>query len=317
MKINIPAVGISGEYSLIVSDDAEMKRVTDKREFPNLLTDTFMNAIGQWVSGAPDSLTHFRGTVGRFALGSGNAPPQFTDTSLQNPLVISPDISNLSRVANYANGYAELVASYQFGQGVAAGNISEIGMQRNNLAGPLASRSLILDSAGDPTTLTVLGSDFLTCFYRLRYSIPQTDTVYQIVVMYDDVPVETQVIIRPLGADSSSVSNGWGFNPMYSGNVNQPLAYTGGVAAPTASTPLGAPIGGNMTESSVYPTYVGESFERFFTTTLGLNQINSNEIRTVVVRRMLGCWQVEFDPPLQKDNTQTMDLTFGYSWARA
>lgn len=317
MNIKMPTVGISGEYGLIVSEDAEMKRVKEQCEFHNLLTDTFMNRLGEWTSGDASSILPFWGVVGRFVLGSGNAPPQFTDTALQSPIVISPNPAYVADVANYANGYVEITASHQFGQGIAAGNLSEIGMQRDSLTGPLASRSLILDGVGAPTTLTVLESDFLTCFYRLRYNIPQVDTVHQIVVMYDDVPVETEVTIRPLRANSNQISNGWGFNPMYHGLTNTAFAFNGGLAAPTASTPLGSPVSANFTESSSFPTYEEDSFERFFKTTLSLNQVNSNEIRTVVVRRMLGCWQVEFDPPLQKNNTQTMDLTFGYSWARA
>jgi|SRR5690554_1883977 len=320
MNIMLPAVRLGGRFRAVVSKDAECKRVVeDTGFFDNLITNTGMNRIGEVSSSSNSSATVFTQLCGRFVVGSGSATPQFTDTALQNPVAFaSADPVLDSQSSNYERGWYEITVRHQFGQGQAAGNLSEIGIQHTSASGPLWSRALILDGVGNPTTITVLPDDFLTCYYTLRIMIPKEDAVFNIDVDYDeDGIVPTVVTGRPLRANDTSVIDGWGLNPMYTGSLNVILAYSGGLSAPTASDPLGSGVGGNIGVGASYAPYVPDSFERFHTLHLTLGQLNSPTIRTVKVRRMLGCWQVEFDPPLQKDNTQTMEMTFGYSWARA
>lgn len=315
----MPSTPLSGQFRMVVSEDAEMERVKhDTGFFDNLITDVGMNRVGTVLSSG-GAIDVFNTLCGRFVVGSGSATPAFTDTALAAPVAFASSNPVLeSESSNYERGWYEITVRHQFGQGQATGNLSEIGIQGTSTSGPLWSRALILDGAGNPTTITVLPDDFLTCYYTLRIMIPQEDAVFNIDVDYDeDGIVPTVVTARPLNANSSSAYVGWGLMPMYTGLIEQPLAYTGGLSAPTASVPLGSSIGGDISESSSYAPYVQDSFERFYTITLSLNQLNSSTIRTVIARRMLGCWQVEFDPPLQKNNTQIMQLTFGYSWARA
>lgn len=320
MNIKMPLTALSGQFRMVVSEDAAGERVKhDTGFFNNLITDVGMNRVGTVSTSSLSPVQVFYDLCGRFVVGSGSATPAFTDTALSNPVAFASANPVLdSESSSYTRGWYEITVRHQFGQGQAVGNLSEIGIQHSGLSGPLWSRALILDGAGDPTTITVLPDDFLTCYYTLRIMIPQADVVFNIDVDYDeDGIVPTVVTGRPLNANSSSISSGWGLSPMFTGNINQPLAYSGGLSAPTASTPLGSGIGGNITEATTYAPYVQDSFERFYTITLSLDQLNSSTIRTVIARRMLGYWQVEFDPPLQKDNTQIMQLTFGYSWARA
>ena len=320
MNIKMPSAALSGRFRMVVSEDAAGEHVKhDTGFFDNLITDVGMNRVGTVTTNTSSTLNAFDSLCGRFVVGSGSAEPQFTDTALQAPIAFASADSVLdNESSSYNRGWYEITVRHRFGQGQAAGNLSEIGIQHTSASGPLWSRALILDGAGDPTTITVLPDDFLTCYYTLRIMIPQEDAVFNIDVDYDvDGTVPTVVTARPLNADSSTINTGWGLNPMYNGNINEPLAYSGGLSAPNASHPQGIGIGGGITEPTTYPPYVHDSFERFYTISLSLNQLNSTEIRTVLARRMLGYWQVEFNPPLQKNNTQTMQLTFGYSWARA
>lgn len=320
MNIKLPSVKLGGRFRLVTSKDAECKQVVeDTGFFDNLITNTGMNRIGTVTTTSASPAVVFNTLCGRFVVGSGSAEPQFTDTALQSPVAFaSTDPERVSESSNYDRGWYEITVRHQFGQGQAAGNLSEIGIQLTNTSGPLWSRALILDGSGNPTTITVLPDDFLTCYYTLRIMIPKEDAVFNIDVDYDDEGIVPTVVTgRPLNANSSAISSGWGLSPMYTGNINSPLAYSGGLNAPTAAVPLGSAIGGNITETSTYPPYVQDSFERFYTISLSLSQLNSTEIRTVRARRMLGYWQLEFDPPLQKADTQTMSITFGYSWARA
>lgn len=319
MNIKLPSVKLGGQFRLVVSKDAECKQVVkDTGFFDNLITNTGMNRIGEVTTNTTSSSTAFNTLCGRFVVGSGSAEPQFTDTALQNPVAFASSNSVLvSASSNYDRGWYEITVQHQFGQGQAAGNLSEIGIQHTSTSGPLWSRALILDGQGNPTTITVLPDDFLTCYYTLRIMIPKEDVVFNINVDYgEDGIVPTVVTGRPLNANSSSLDTGWGLKTAVTSNYAHLQFYTGGLAAPTASVPLGSPIGSRTSNFSVVP-YIPDSFERYITRTNGLNEHNSQELRTAVLGALMGYWQIEFDPPLQKNNTQTMQVTFGYSWARA
>lgn len=321
MNIMLPAVRLGGRFRVVVSKDAGCKQVVeDTGFFDNLITNTGMNRVGEVTTNANRAELSFRDLCGRFVVGSGSSEPQFTDTALQNPVAFAstnPVVDN--ETSSYDRGWYEITVQHQFGQGQAAGNLSEIGIQHTSASGPLWSRALILDGQGNPTTITVLPDDFLTCYYTLRIVIPKEDAVFNINVDYDeDGIVPTVVTGRPLRADESSPSTGWGLQTASTSSTGWATIqfYTGGLADPTAINPLGSSIGSQTSTFSIVP-YVTDSFERYVTRTNGLSQHNSQELRTVRLHALMGCWQIEFNPPLQKDDTQTMQTTFGYSWARA
>lgn len=319
MNIKLPPVGLKGIMRMVVSKDAEMKEVThDTGEFPNLITNVGLNRIGEVNADSSTASTTFGQLCGRFVVGSGQTPPSFTDTALQAPVAFASRNSDaVSESSSYERGWYELTVMHQFEPGQAAGNLAEIGIQNSSASGPLWSRALILDGNGNPTTITVLADDFLTCYYTLRIMIPQEDAVFNINVDYDGELVPTVVTARPLNADSSSSSQGWGLKSVGTSGVPARLFfYTGGLAAPTASAPLGNTVGTYTASASVVP-YVADSYQRYVTITSGLKDHNGETLRTARLNPLMGCWQIEFDPPLEKDNTQEMQYTFGYSWARA
>src|SRR5690606_6355279 len=143
----------------------------------------------------------------------------------------------------------------------------------------------------------------LTCYYTLRIMIPKEDAVFNIDVDYDeDGIVPTVVTGRPLAANSSTVG-GWGLATANASNWPSDFTfYSGALAAPTAMNPLGSISGPSVRGFSIVP-YVTDSFERYVTRTNGLNEQNSQNLRTAKLQALMGCWQIEFDPPLQKDNT--------------
>lgn len=319
MNIKMPPAALSGQFRVVVSEDAAGERVKhDTGFFDNLITDVGMNRVGTVTTQSLSSVNSFHSLCGRFVVGSGSNTPAFTDTALVAPVAFaSADPVLDSESSSYTRGWYEIAVRHQFGQGQAAGNLSEIGIQHTSLSGPLWSRALILDGAGNPTTITVLADDFLTCYYTLRIMIPQEDAVFNIDVDYDDDGiVPTVVTARPLQADSSGPVSGWGLQTAATSLRAYLQFYSGGLAVPTAINPLGSAIGVQTSTFTVVP-YVTDSHQRFLTRTNGLNEHNSQELRTAQIAALMGYWQVEFDPPLQKDNTQTMQLTFGYSWARA
>ena len=320
MNIKMPPTALSGQFRMVVSEDAAGERVKhDTGFFDNLITDVGMNRVGTVTTNATSSLASFNSLCGRFVVGSGSATPAFTDTALANPVAFASANPVLdSQSSSYSRGWYEITVRHQFGQGQAAGNLSEIGIQHTSASVPLWSRALILDGSGNPTTITVLSDDFLTCYYTLRIMIPQEDAVFNIEVDYDeDGIVPTVVTARPLVTESIGNATGWGL--LTAGTIDSQAGlqfYSGGLAVPTANVPLGSGIGSQTFNFTVVP-YATDSHQRFLTRTNGLNEHNSPTLRTARLAALMGAWQVEFDPPLQKDNTQTMQLTFGYSWARA
>lgn len=320
MNIKMPPTALSGQFRMVVSEDAAGERVKhDTGFFDNLITDVGMNRVGEAAAEFNTSIANFRTLCGRFVVGSGYATPAFTDTALVAPVAFaSADPGLDSESSSYERGWYEITVRHQFGRGQAAGNLSEIGIQHTDASGPLWSRALILDGAGNPTTITVLPDDFLTCYYTLRIMIPQEDAVFNIDVDYDDDGiVPTVVTARPLSTDSSSPSGGWGLKTAGTSSTMAALRfYDGGLAAPTANSPLGSAVDSETNSFNIVP-YITDSHQRFLTRTNTLNQHNSETLRTARLGALMGRWQIEFDPPLQKNNTQTMQLTFGYSWARA
>jgi len=319
MNIKMPTAALSGQFRMVVSEDAEMEFVKhDTGFFDNLITDVGMNRVGTVTTNSLNTIGSFVSLCGRFVVGGGSATPAFTDTALANPVAFaSADPVLDSESSSYTRGWYEITVRHQFGQGQAAGNLSEIGIQHTSVAGPLWSRALILDGAGNPTTITVLADDFLTCYYTLRIMIPQEDAVFNIDVDYDDDGiVPTVVTARPLNANSSNSISGWGLQTAGISGRGELQFYTGGLAAQTAAVPLGSAIGSQVNTFTAVP-YVTDSHQRFLTRTNGLNEHNSPTLRTARLSSLMGNWQIEFNPPLQKDNTQIMQLTFGYSWARA
>lgn len=319
MNIKMPPTALSGQFRMVVSKDpAEKEVVSDTGFFHNLIVNTGMNHIGTANINPSNAVQAFILLCGRFVVGSGSSAPMATDTSLDAPVAYaSSEVSVVSESCEYERGWYEVTVMFQFGQGVAAGNLSEIGIQRSSASGPLWSRALILDPTGTPTTITVLDTDYLTCYYTLRVMIPKQDAVFNIDVDYgDEGIVPTVVTVRPLNADSASGADGWDIQPSSLTNNNHvTTAFSGGLVDPTARFPAGGQVGSGGGREAV--PYVQNSFERYVNNPLTLAQMNSTTLATFKVLSLMGVWQVNFDPPLQKNNTQTMQLTFGYSWARA
>ena len=314
MNIQLPPVGLSGRYRMVVSSDAEMRDVKQELEFDNLITNVGMNRLGA-IKGynSSSSVLNFGNICGRFVVGSGSAAPDFADTSLENPIAFASAPAQMdSQSSSYGRGWYEIVMRHQFGQGEAAGNLSKIGIQSGSSSGPLFSIALILDGAGNPTTITALKTDFLTCYYTLRIMIPQEDAVFNVNVEYDGVPTPTTVTARPFGTESSSGA-GWFFKNYTAQSAFLARTNTGLVPPQTLASPgVNIPVSG----STIEIPYIPDSHELWIRSEQSLSGMNG-KTTLILLNALWGGWQIHFDPPIVKGNTQTAQLTFGVSWARA
>lgn len=306
--INI-RLGLSGEYRMVVSKDPECKEIVSVNSFKNLITDNGFELIG-----TTSIRSDFTNICSRFCVGSGSTAPAVTDTSLANLVAVANSIPTTSVYTSYDDGYTQTIFSYQFGIGVAAGNLSEIGIGAS--ASSLFSRALILDSGGNPTTITVLPNEYLTVYYTLRCAIPKTDQTFTFTADIGGAPTSVTAVVRPARANSST-DESWRLRT----GIGQSGGTAGAVYSGSLGTPISVPSGASSMVAQSYYTvqsYSASSLQRKADIDLTINQGNlaGGVIKSIVHTLGPGCWQIEFTPGIPKNNTQTAKFTIGYSWGR-
>jgi hypothetical protein len=274
--------------------------------FPNVITDWGLNRIGN---------TNWSSTISnRCYVGTGNATPSTSDTALA-ALVATTGTTTFGDATAQGSApyYGAYTKTYRFAQGAAAGNLAEVGVGENGQS--LWSRALILDSEGDPTTITVLDDEFLDVTYQLRQKPPLTDIESTINISgteYDYVLRAAQV--------TNSVQ--WG-EPSFGGGcptLSNGTSVLDGTLGAITSSPSG---NASLMESCSNHSYVNGSLQRSFTLTWGLNNGNLvNGISAASIRLGggsfggMGAMQISFSPDIVKNNTQILTLDFTHIWAR-
>lgn len=271
--------------------------------FPNLITDVGLNRIG---TGSYLTACH---------VGSNNTTPTVADTILAGFVAGTTTIQAESYGAQTtAPYYGWKTRTYRFAQGVATGNLAEVGIatgKTNGGATIMFSRALILDELGAPTTVTVLADEVLDVTYQLRLYPPLTDVVQTGVTILGSGTHDITTRARAV------TSNSWG---LYLGNTasfdpsggSSIIAYNGAIGTIT-----GSPSGAADSVSAYNVAYGNNNLYRDGGGTWGLNNGNlAGGIRSVVFSTSLGLYQTEFSPVLNKINSKTLNLLFRIAWAR-
>ena len=290
---------VSGEFKLLVTNASTGKTRVAADWFPNLVTNAGLDRL---VNG---DYTNF------VQVGTGTAIPQFADTTLANWRAGT----NRARTTSVSFGgvphyQSILTVQWQFDMGAASGNLSEVGVSHLS-SGSLFSRALILDSNGNPTTITVLANEFLTVIYKFSKYPPLNDIESTIVLG----GITHEVTGRAMGVNGG-LWGSFGFGTVSTETTHK--LFTSGLTSLTGS--YGTVAGGSGTGA----TYVPGSYTRSVTSYWGLTSQNMSA-------RLLGAtfnysdvspwpavasFQYEFNPPIEKNNTNTLSLTTSYSWAR-
>ena len=282
--------------------------------FENLILDSGLNRLGTGsvIDGA--------------CVGTGTATPANTQTTLASLLRVTN--TEQSRVelsgSTTAPYYAECRIIYRFAAGTAAGNLSEVGLGWGASAGAntmsgLWCRALIKDSAGNPTTITVLSDEVLDIVYTLQLHPPTSD----ITGTFDLSGEAYQYTLRAASVNSRAAS-AWNAMEILSGivgygNSNNTYVYPGGLGEIT-SYPSGAYI---SIPSIVKQPYVDGSKQCIFNITAGLNDGNlTGGIRSIEIDMRGHRWQAEFSRvsdggTIPKDTTNVLNFPFWVSWDRA
>jgi hypothetical protein len=304
----VARMGMAGEFEMVATNVYTGKQRT-LAKFPNLILDIGLDRVGV-----------AQGWWANCYVGSGNSVPTEAQTSL-DVLVASTTNRISATTSSLATPpyYTQLVVTYRFAQGAAAGNLSEVGVGWS-VAG-LWSRALILDSGGNPTTITVLADEFLDVVYRLRNYPPLEDVTSEVIID----GVTTTVLARAaevatvgawLATNVAGHIGGGDTVP----NASRHVLTSGNIAAIT-SKPSGSPQSGPGAGNA---SYTNGTYFRDYTTSWSITQGNiSGGVRTAFTMMGhgssssgLGRMQYQFTPNIQKDATKTMVLAFRNSWGR-
>ena len=157
---------LSGKYKLqIHKSNGQLKK---ELEFDNMILNS------AWTLNVTSLGFHFS----NFHLGTGTTPPQFTDTTLE-ARVVSSNRGHTNYLGfptvDYANFRATYSVGYQFTPGQATGTFTEVGVGALANGTNLFSRSLIKDSNGNPTSITILADEYLTIVYSFIFQSPTED----------------------------------------------------------------------------------------------------------------------------------------------
>jgi hypothetical protein len=272
--------------------------------FPNIITDGGLNAIGtlnSWMAAC--------------RVGTGSATPSALDTNLQAHVAGTTDQRSTNATAQATPPYYQSTTRvYRFAQGAAAGNLQEIGIATAaaNASGVLFSRALILDSDGNPTTITVLSDEVLDATYQIRNYPPLVDVTgtANIGGVDYDYTVRAANVTDTTNWYLPASAGGGGLNSCRFGN--------GAIGAITSS-----PSGSNVLLNATPAAYTNLSLTRRTSVTCGLDVGNFGGINWALTtfgtpggNSSLGCMQTGFDALIPKDNTNTLTLEFGITWTR-
>lgn len=307
--LKFPPVGISGHFVVDVID-AKTGDIKQHLDFPNLLTDGLMNALGNGSLRLGNAFTHLD-------VGSGSAIPQVTDTSLQASLGVR---------TNFAGGVADVTLNnttpeytYRritrvFTESQVNGNLTELGFWSAASGGTLTNRSLFKDSAGNATTVIKTASDILRVQYEYRLYAPQFDVTDTISI--NGIP--TVYTIRPQRVQNLA---GWSILLDDFGSWN-PYSLVHDSDTLQLRTGLNDATPNNNASSSLTP-YSAGTFYRDLTITVlptvgnytsGFGLFTYNLFRQGIDTTTL--WQMQLLPRVIKTSDQQFQITIRQSWSR-
>ena len=302
-------VGLHGEVKVIVKRADGTVRL-DTGFFPNVITNLGLDAIGN-----DQNLFRF------CAVGGGNSTPLNTNTKLDNFLKIGSQISSESKydydpVRDTKFYKCSRTVGYRF-TGLDNKNISEVGLVDNDDLGQHSAytRTLIKNSSGNPTVITVLSGEILELQYRLWQVFDLKDKDQVVTAMIDGVEVPVNVKIRLAGV------GGWHYNTVVGIGIthngyNNPQFGTGEIGEITGD------ISGHTDDyiDKDWEAYQSSTYKRkFYVNTSIIDAVHP--IRSFLFFTGLGAYQVRFgtvggDLPIDKTDQDILQLGFEMSWGR-
>ena len=309
-------VGLHGEVKVIVKRADGTVRL-DTGFFPNVITNLGLDALGN-----NHNLFHY------CAVGGGNSTPLNTNTKLDNFLAVGSQISSETKydydpVRDTEFYKCSKTVGYRF-TGLDNKNISEVGLvsdARPELHSAL-TRTLIKNSAGEPTVITVLSGEILELQYRLWQVFDLKDKDQVVTAMIDGVEVPVNVKIRLAGVGGTNIGGSWNYGEA----VGRGITYQSNNALQFGTGEIGGitgQISGNSVEYHIgmgWEAYQPSTYKRKFYVNTPITEA-VHPIRSFLFFTGLGAYQVRFgtvggDLPIDKTNQDILQLGFEMSWGR-
>jgi hypothetical protein len=298
-------LGIAGRYRLrkFVGDAC----TGDTGWFDNLILNNGLDQIANVTGGSFGFPYLF--TVA--FVGTGTTPPADTDSQLESYLASSSGneqgTTSFVEAAGAVPAYWRGIRILTFGTGVAAGTISEVGVGKSSTN--LFSRALIVDSNGNPTTITVLSNETLQVTYEYRSYLDKTDhlttadiggVTYNVTYRLADIDNPPQ-ILKGLGLGGDASNN----LQMWSGSMGT-----------VYNVPTGSSTAANYYVNR-QPYNVGDYFATFvFTFGLSTGNFGGGGVLSMLFNGNQYRFQMQFTPRIPKDATNILTMNMQVSWGR-
>lgn len=280
----------------------------------NLITDTGLNLLAS-ESFSPGSLHRSWGR--RLNVGGGTTEPLPADTALTNKIAAS---GTRSEDSNYSLAWGTgadagkiiLTVNFTFGVGVAAGNITEVGL---DYGAALQTHALLKDGAGNPVVVVVAPDEQLVSVYRTKFQVSTADVVYNTTT--SPTPVAYTLTLRPANVGTGSIFEaGTGVINVSSGGVYPYIGASSGVGAVN-----GEPTGTRQSSLQTYQrasgdAYVNNSFEKTNHFTFQPTDANFADIGALMFFGSLFSWQIGIAPRITKVNPETIKISIKTTWSR-
>ena len=290
-------VGLAGRFRMEAVSRRTGRRRVLADWFPNLILNNGLNKFGTIY---PQS---------RCMVGTGTSTPVATQSQLDNRIASTTSTTSVVRGVDLTDNYAYVRWTHRFNEGVAAGNLTEVGIGDSDTS--CFSRALIPDGLGNPTSITVLSDEFLDVIYELRLYPKITDTI----AVVNIAGVNYDTVLRPSAFSSwgSTTYTGFTLGGMDSSASSNPVIYASGTLGDFTITPSATPISGGSYWGG---TYVDNSYEITHRATFSITQGNQDVYMMSITSGGFGQWKMSFDPPIPKRNTNTLTLDLKLAWAR-
>lgn len=301
--------GISGEYKIVITKpDGSIS--LDTGWFNNLILNTGLDRIGN--AGASVIFRYCR-------VGTGTSTPVATQTALDAQVGAS---GSMGAATSTSNEGAPLYRSTQvftctFAQGAVVGNITEVGIGWETTGSTLFSRALILDNLGNPTSITLVAIDQLTVYYRVRIVPPLTDFSSSVIIASTTYNYTSRVAsVGSFGTSQYLFTLGNYFSAGAASTTYEAGATLGSI---TAAGPTGTQSG--TTGSVSTASYTDGTYYRDASWSWSITQ--GNAIGGIQALRLTWGttyqpfdYQIAFDSPIPKTNTNVFTLVTRFAWYR-
>lgn len=290
------------------ADGREYGREVKADWFPNIITNIGLDRF----AGGGALFSHFY-------VGTGSSTPSASDTNMDSFVAYTDANTSYSDGLNGSSPYYRWVQqTRRFGEGVAAGNLAEVGCGwDDNPSNALFSRALILDAVGSPTTITVLSDEYLDVTYEFRVYPDETDATGT-TIFTGNIGGSYDWTLRAARLTTDGRNR---YRP-YSGlfysftTLTEVELYTGSIGD-ILNVPASNFAGIDFTYCRTNAAYSNGTYYRDMVIEFGLVYGNNAlGIKSVLLPLNFYDIQIEFDTAIPKTSDDIVSLTFRFSWSR-